>query len=502
MGGGDAVTGAPQLAWLIRLRWAAVMGQAATIALVHLAIGIRLPLAALTSLVAVEAGTNVVLMVLRPTMNIRRVDGLMAATLGFDITVLTGLLLFTGGPFNPFSFLYLVYITLAAVVLRTSWTWGLVGLSLFLSGGLFYGDVWWGPRGAAAMNHADHMRMHLQGMWIAFGVAACFIAYFVTRVRSALADRETALAAERALAVRSERLAALATLSAGAAHELATPLGTIAIVAKELEREAETAGSATLDDVRLIRSQVERCRAILIQMAADAGNPAGEAPRRVTLAALVEEALASLPRAPNAGDAADPGAAAEADGRGTGSGTGKVSVDVDVDIEVDDRALGIEVMVPPRAVSQALRAVLKNAVDSSRAVAPVVGAEERRRRSVVIQGCAVSPGWGGIRVRDDGPGMTAEVLSRAGEPFFTTKPPGKGMGLGLFLARTVIGRVGGRLEIASQPGRGTDVVVLLPLALALPHGPVVGQGSADGSDRAAVAAAPAVAPAAAARRPT
>lgn len=476
MGAGDAVTGAPQLAWLIRLRWAAVMGQAATIALVHIALGIRLPLAALTALVAVEAGTNVVLMVLRRNLNVhnaRRVDRIMAATLGFDITVLTGLLFFTGGPFNPFSFLYLVYITLAAVVLHTAWTWGLVGLSLFLSGALFYGDVWWGPRGAGAMNHADHMRMHLQGMWIAFGVAACFIAYFVTRVRRALADRETALAAERALAARSERLAALATLSAGAAHELATPLGTIAVVAKELERDAESAGSATLDDVRLIRSQVERCRAILTQMAADAGNPAGEAPTRVTLAALVDEALVNLPRPSIAGASPDRDAAPR----------------VDVTVDVDRGALGSEVTVPPRAVSQALRAVLKNALDSSRAGARSDGADDRRR-GVVVQGCDAPRGWVGLCVRDDGQGMSAEVLSRAGEPFFTTKPPGKGMGLGLFLSRTVIGRVGGRLEIASHPGRGTDVVILLPEAGAAAAGVTSGasEGAAAGASHALVPA--------------
>ena len=141
MGARDAVAGAPQLSWLIRLRWAAVMGQAATIALVHVALGIRLPLAALTALVAVEAGSNVVLMVLRRNVNVHnagRIDRIMAATLGFDITVLTGLLFFTGGPFNPFSFLYLVYITLAAVVLHTAWTWGLVGLSLGLSAGMSF----------------------------------------------------------------------------------------------------------------------------------------------------------------------------------------------------------------------------------------------------------------------------------------------------------------------------------------------------------------------------
>jgi two-component system sensor histidine kinase RegB len=408
------------LSWLVRLRWGAVIGQIATIAFVEMVMGIRLPLPPLGVLVGVEIATNVALAV-RARSPADTSDRLLAATMALDIVILTGLLFFTGGPFNPFSFLYLVHIALAAVVLRTGWTWALVGLSLLSSGGLFYGHVWLrlDPK-----SHAEHMQMHMQGMWIACAVAAGFIVYFVTRVRRALAEREAALSHERALVARSERLAALATLSAGAAHELATPLGTIAVAARELERAvAAESQSAARDDVRLIREQVERCRTILAQMAADAGNPAGEPAAPVPLGVLVEEAIKDLPGAPP--------------------------------VRVEPRGLDAAVLVPRRAITQVVRAVVKNAQEASRnsgAAAPVEIAAETdaasSRRS--------------LRITDRGPGMTAAALARAGEPFFTTKEPGRGMGLGLFLARTVLDRIGGRLEITSRPGAGTSVLLQLP----------------------------------------
>ena len=138
------------------------------------------------------------------------------------------------------------------------------------------------------------MAMHLQGMWVAFGVASAFIVYFLLRVRRALARRDEELAASRNLAARQERLASLATLAAGAAHELATPLSTIAVVAKDLERDvgALAAGADALEDVRLMRREVERCRRILERMRVDAGESAGERFARVSARELVADCLA------------------------------------------------------------------------------------------------------------------------------------------------------------------------------------------------------------------
>ena len=253
--------------------------------------------------------------------------------------ILTGLLFFTGGPFNPFSFLYLVHIALAAVVLRAAWTWALVALSLVCSGALFYAHVWLKLDYSDPGKHAQHMRMHLEGMWIAFAVAAAFIVYFVTRVRRALAGgRPTG---DSAPWRRNERLAALATLAAGAAHELATPLGTIAVVARELERTAERQGPATagLEDLRLIRAQVERCRTILDQMAADAGASR----RRGIRARSACGELVALARS----------ASCRPSRRSRPIST--------------TAATATLLAVPPRALAQALRGSIKNAQDASAA---------------------------------------------------------------------------------------------------------------------------------------
>jgi two-component system sensor histidine kinase RegB len=409
------------LPWLVRLRWGAIVGQISTIVFVHTVMAISLPLAPLAVLIAVETLINVGLVVLGRTRR-PQTERLLAATLAADVVILTGILFFTGGPFNPFSFLYLVYLALAAVVLSRAWIWALVGLSIVCSAALFYGNAFLNLDSSNPQSHMQHMQMHMQGMWIAFTVAACFIGYFIARVRRALAQGEQALADERAHAARRERLASLATLSAGAAHELATPLGTIAVVAKELERQAGDLKGHALEDVRLIRAQVERCRAILTQMAADAGDPAGEAPAAVPVATIIREALHELPLASA--------------------------------VNVEPGGAPADVRVPPRAVTQAVRAIVKNALEVSTAGA---------RQGAVNIATGASAGWATIRIADGGAGMSPEVLARAGEPFFTTKEPGKGMGLGLFLARTVLDRAGGKLDIASRPGHGTVVTIALPV---------------------------------------
>ena len=168
---------------------------------------------------------------------------------------------------------------LAAVVLGAAWTWSLAGLSVAC-----YVEPLPAP-GARRRPRTSHgegaLSLHLWGMLVAFVVAALLTAYFVVRLSAAIERRDAEIAAMREQATRTERLAALTTLAAGAAHELATPLGTIAIAATELERALarQDAGAAALrDDARLIRAEVERCRRILDQMASDAGETAGEAP--------------------------------------------------------------------------------------------------------------------------------------------------------------------------------------------------------------------------------
>jgi two-component system sensor histidine kinase RegB len=268
------------------------------------------------------------------------------------------------------------------------------------------------------------MSLHLRGMWVAFGVAASFIVYFLLRVRRALERHERELDAARAAAQRQERLASLATLAAGAAHELLTPLSTIAVIAGDLQRDLAQPGAPAraVEDARLVRAEVERCRAIIERMRADAGDTAGEGFAAVPVAALVEDVVGAV-----------------ADSR--------VAVRPEIAAALADRTL----TVPPRAVGQALSALIENAQQAS----PQGG-------DVVLR---VAPAGRHIRfeIKDHGAGMPAEVLARVGEPFFTTKPAGRGMGLGVFLARAVADRLGGEVTITSAPGTGTSVVFALPL---------------------------------------
>lgn len=408
------------LRWLLRLRWVAIAGQVVLILAVEATMRLALPLVPIFALIGLEAASNVACARwarARTHVPPRALTGLIVA----DTAALTALLYLTGGAVNPFTFLYLVHVTLAAVVLRSRASWLVLAVALGAYGMLFLvpGNP---PEDGHAGHQPDHLRLHLVGMWVAFAVAAGFIVYFVQQITSALARRDAELAEARTRTARNERFASLAALAAGAAHELATPLSTIAVVAKELDRQLarDGADAVTLGDVRLIRQQVDRCRDILTRMAADGG----ETPAPVTLDRLVAEAIDGLPPASRC------------------------------EVSLPPETARATISVPVHAVAQALRAVLQNAVQASPPSSPV-------RLTVARRGAE----WQFV-VRDDGPGMEPAVLRHAGEPFFTTKPPGHGMGLGLYLARTTISQVGGRLDITSAAEAGTTVIMVLPATAA------------------------------------
>jgi two-component system sensor histidine kinase RegB len=254
-------------------------------------------------------------------------------------------------------------------------------------------------------------------------VAVGLTAYFVVQLAAALERRDAEIAGVREQAARNERLASLTTLAAGAAHELGTPLGTIGVVARELERSIEALGAQAPDgmaeDARLIRSELHRCRRILDEMSARAGENAGESPEVVRLGDVVAESLQALPD----------GLAERVSAEGLSE---------------------IIVRAPQHALARALFNLVRNGLEA--------GGPEGR---VTISG-GLTDGWLRLAVSDAGPGMPADVLARAGEPFFSTKPAGRGMGLGLFLTRTLLENLGGRMRLESSPPAGTTVWVELP----------------------------------------
>jgi two-component system sensor histidine kinase RegB len=419
--------------WTLRLRLGSLLGQLATVVVVYFGMGIVIPLLPLVALLAIGLLSN-----LACQLHLRRHRDqpvgrtLLPLLMGLDVVHLTAMLYLTGGPMNPFSIMYLVLIALATVVLPPRATWGLVALSVAGFAVLYF---WHRPLdlhghgqggGHRHGDGDDPMRIHLYGMWVACSIAASFIVYFLLRIRRALAQREAELEAARSLSARRDKLASLATLAAGAAHELATPLSTIAIAAKELERQlaAGRADAAALDDVQLIRAQVARCRSVLDQLAREAGDSTGESLLEVTPAAVLAAAEEGL---------ADPAR---------------------LRILCEDAAAQQRMRLPLRSLAQALRALLKNALEASPA------------DTVVEVRVTLDAGALRIEVADRGSGMSPEVLRRLGEPFFTTKAPGSGMGLGVFLCRAVFESLGGQLTFTSQSGHGTRAVVHLPMATA------------------------------------
>jgi two-component system sensor histidine kinase RegB len=235
-------------AWLIRLRFGAVVGQIVVITAVSLGLHTRLPLIQLGSVLGLELLLNA-WSVVRARSPRPIGEGLVTASVSLDLLLFSALLYFSGGPANPFSFLYLIHIALAAVVLPPRASYLLVVSALGCSLGLFWAHV---PLPHDHAQHQHEYSWHMRGMWVAFGLAAGFIVYFIQRVLRELRQIEEQLAASREKATRGEAVAALAMLSAGAAHELASPLSTIALASGELLRHLPETSAAARDDVLLI----------------------------------------------------------------------------------------------------------------------------------------------------------------------------------------------------------------------------------------------------------
>ncbi len=327
----------------------------------------------------------------------------IAFGLVIDVASIATILACGGGAASPFCVVLLVQVTVAAVLLRAARLAAVVALSIAAYASLF-----------AFTDPLHGLGAHLHEMFAAFSLTAMVIAVAVGRLA-------VELERARARADASSRVMGMTTLAAGAAHELSTPLATIKTIVGELEREL--AGRDDLahvrEDLSLVRTEIARSRAILDQLSVAAGELRGEAPTSIALRSL-ERSIDALPD--------------------------------------DARARvrwswpdGSSARIPERAIGQALSALVKNALDASPAssLVEVRGTIERERLA--------------ISVRDQGTGMSAETLARVGEPFFTTKDPGRGMGLGVFLVRALAAHLGGEVTIDSARGRGTTVTLDLPL---------------------------------------
>jgi two-component system sensor histidine kinase RegB len=434
---------------LIAARWV-LLGLATAGVLVEWLAGDRLPSGLLPSserpfaIVAVLIGWA--LLNVASTLALvrdRASEGLAGAHLLIDALALTSLLALSGGPANPFTIFYFLPITLATQV-SPRWTWVLAGVCVACFAGLFvlapvevapvelppedphahhHHHVDAAAPTAAASDHAEHFEGHQRGMWVAFGLAGVLITVFVHRTALALARQRDELARLRQAALEDRHLAALGTLAAGAAHELGTPLATIKLLADELPHmdagEAESAHAT-------MREQLARCKLILSRMASPELRVSALGVGESWAVSELAEEIESL------------------------------ELGVPLSLVISEGLLARRCRQPFEVLSQLVRELANNAAqacrrtgDASRGVDVELGERDGRLH---------------IEVVDRGVGMDAAALASAFDPFYSTRPEGQGMGLGLYLARAHLRQLGGSIRLSSAPGEGTTVHVELPLA--------------------------------------
>lgn len=413
-GGGD-------MQQLIQLRWIAVVGQLLTIALVHFGLGIRLPLAPMAAVLAALAAFNGLAM-LRWRRRERVTNGALLLGLLADVAALTAQLHLGGGIANPFVFLYLLQVALAAVLLRPWSSWLIVALTSACVVGL---ALFPGPVRLPADPGRGLADPYVQGLLLCFVLIATLLVVFIIRIGRIIRARDARVAALRQRAAEEEHIVRMGLLASGAAHELGTPLSTLAVILGDWQHLPHfTSDPELLQDVSEMQAQVLRCKAIVSGILASAGETRGEAPRGTTVRAFLDDLVGEWERSRQV--------------RG---------------FLYDNRIGEDAAIVSDAGLQQMLWNVLDNALEASRS--RVVLRAARERDTLLLQ------------VRDDGPGFSPGMLERLGKPYQSSKDA-PGRGLGLFLAVNVARTLGGTIDARNEAGGGATVTIALPLpALAL-----------------------------------
>jgi len=416
---------------LSNLRWLAIGGQSAALFLVYFAFGYSLPLGYCAIAIAASAVLNVVLALRYPASH-RLANREASYYLAFDVVQLAALLYLTGGITNPFALMFVAPVVIAAATLNLGNTLILAGIAFGSVSliGIFHRPLPW-PAGEVLVLP----QLYQAGIWAALVIGIGFTSVYAWRIASESTRMSAGLAATQLALAREHRLASLGALATAAAHELGTPLGTIAVVARELER-ALPANSAEVEDVRLLRDQAERCRAIIARLANPEEAMLGQA-ARLPLGALLDDIAG-----PHRGE-----------------------------------DLAITVMVPHGAadnpVPQVWRApellhglgnIIENAADFAKSEVRIQASWDAATLNIVIE--------------DDGPGFAPEIFERIGEPYVTSRPghhapgdtdigPGalgehEGMGLGFFIAKVLLEQTGGAVRAINPPRGGAQVSIVWP----------------------------------------
>jgi two-component system sensor histidine kinase RegB len=335
-----------------------------------------------------------------------------------DLIALTLLFYFTGGYSNPLVWMYLLPLTVAAVALKREYAWLLTAIAVTCYSVLVFYYV---PLSHLHMHDiaGKTLDIHLVGMWIGFVVSAGIIAFFVTRIGQSLRDYDHIMATIREKSLESERVLSLGTLAASAAHELGTPLATMAVVSKELAQDL-TNQPEQLQQLEILRTQIGRCKEILSSITRNAGQSRADAGHGLTLREFLQEVIQRW--------------------RDTRPATELV-----VSLCNSNNN---PMIFTDRTLIQAMQNLLDNAVDAS---------PER-----VLFSADWDENTLQLSIRDFGTGITDEVKKQLGKPFFTSKNE-KGMGLGVYLTQVTLARFNGELNLSNHIEGGVLTLVKLPL---------------------------------------
>lgn len=425
-----AQRGRVRLRTLSNLRWLAIGGQAGALFVVRFGLDYRLPLLPCVVAIASSAALNIALAIRFPA-NHRLSNRDATLSLGFDVVQLGALLYLTGGIENPFALMFLAPVVIAAATLNLGNTLILAGLALISVSVIAIVHF---PLPWAAGAEINLPGLYQGGIWASLVIGIGFTSVYAWRIASEAARMQAGLSATQLALSREHRLAALGALATAAAHELGTPLGTIAVAARELERTLPP-GSPEAEDARLLRAEAERCRGILTGLARPEEAVIGAA-ERLPLGAFLDEIA----------------------GEQRGS-------DIEIRVELST-ASGPEPKVwrIPELL-HGLGNLIANAADFA--------------RTAVSIRAEWNAAWLRLVVEDDGPGFEPEILERIGEPYVTSRPgtyalgntelgpsdafSGQhGMGLGFFIAKTLIEQTGGMVKAQNRQPAGAKITLDWP----------------------------------------
>ncbi len=343
-------------------------------------------------------------------------DAELFAQLIFDVFALTGVLYFTGGATNPFAWFYLIPLMITATVLSQWATWLMAGLTTACYSLLMFKFL---PlAGQAHMHHDSGFSQHVFGMWFGFVLSAVLVAWFIVGMAQSLRERDRDLANARERALRDEQLIALGTLATGAAHELGTPLATMAVVTGELQRR-NNLPEPVQGKLQILHSQILRCKQALSVISASAGAVQAEAGGVVPVQTFIEQVISLW--------------------KGQ-----RLDMELNTSMQADNLQAHI---LNERTLQQSIINLLNNAADASPDNLRLNAAWNAQRLT--------------IDILDRGPGLHPETTKTIGQRQHSSKE--HGMGLGLFLTHATIQRLGGQIDLFDREGGGTRTHIRLPL---------------------------------------